>query len=77
MAPKILDSSEVKPYEEAFEEAITDKNVKNIAFTGKYGAGKSSIIKTIINGLTTKDKQKECKNGHSLIKCWRRKFKWK
>ena len=73
MAPKILDSSEVKPYEEAFEEAITDKNVKNIAFTGKYGAGKSSIIKTIINGLTTKDKQKECKNGHSLIKCWRRK----
>lgn len=73
MAPKILDSSEVKPYKEAFQEAIKDKNVKNIAFTGKYGAGKSSIIKTIINGLTTKNKQKECKNGHSLIKCWRRK----
>lgn len=33
-------------YSEALEEALTNLDVKNIAITGGYGAGKSSFIKT-------------------------------
>lgn len=33
-------------YSEALEEALTNPDVKNIAITGGYGAGKSSFIKT-------------------------------
>lgn len=33
-------------YKEALDEAFNNKKVKNIAITGSYGSGKSSLIET-------------------------------
>lgn len=57
MAPKTLEESEIKPYKKAFQNCLDDESVKNIAFTGKYGAGKTSVIKTIIKNLKGNNKK--------------------
>lgn len=53
LAPKILrekaDLDRVKPYLERLQEAIDTKDINNIAITGGYGSGKSTIIKTFEN----------------------------
>lgn len=46
LAPKSLNPDDVKIYIEAIKEGIDDPNIKNIALTGAYGSGKSSILKT-------------------------------
>lgn len=50
LLPKDLDE-ELKPYEQAFDAAINSKKEKiaNIAVTGNYGAGKSSVISSFLN----------------------------
>ncbi len=45
-------------YIELLEKGIDDKDVKNIALTGSYGSGKSSILKRFLNGLPKKEKKK-------------------
>ena len=40
---------EDKKYSNVLEWALKNDNIKNIALTGSYGSGKSSIIKTFIN----------------------------
>lgn len=53
LAPKILtDEKEllrVKPYLDALKSAIDDHGISNIAITGGYGSGKSTVIKTFQN----------------------------
>lgn len=50
LAPKILiekvDLDRVKPYLESLKQAIDAEGITNIAVTGSYGSGKSTIIKT-------------------------------
>lgn len=50
LAPKVLKSdSEIKkiqPYLSSLKKAIDDENITNIALTGAYGAGKSTILET-------------------------------
>jgi len=43
LAPRIVDKSE---YVSILKSAIDDKDVRNVAISGTYGSGKSSIIKT-------------------------------
>lgn len=43
LAPRIVDKSE---YVSILKSAIDDKDVRNVAVSGTYGSGKSSIIKT-------------------------------
>lgn len=43
LAPRIIDKSE---YVSILKSAIDDENVRNVAISGTYGSGKSSIIKT-------------------------------
>jgi hypothetical protein len=49
LAPKILtgDALErIKPYLDSIEEAVENEDIKNIALTGAYASGKSSILRT-------------------------------
>lgn len=55
MAPKQLKDSEIKPYKTSFMKAIEDPSVKNIAITGKYGAGKSTILRSIVSSIETRE----------------------
>lgn len=53
LAPKVLtkedDLKKIKPYLTALKNAIDDTNITNIAISGSYGSGKSTIIKTFQN----------------------------
>lgn len=50
LAPKAIteesEKEKIKPYLESLIKAINTKDVNNIAITGNYGSGKSSILKT-------------------------------
>ncbi|MFI8379988.1 hypothetical protein [Leeuwenhoekiella sp. NPDC079379] len=46
LSPTLLDTRDVSTYIEAIDEALANNENKNIAITGAYGSGKSSIIKT-------------------------------
>lgn len=46
LTPVLLDASASARYERELELAMNDPQVKNIAITGGYGAGKSSLIRT-------------------------------
>lgn len=54
LAPKALNPKTIEIYIEAIKEGIDDPNIKNIALTGAYGSGKSSILKT----FETENKEK-------------------
>lgn len=41
-----IDDANIKVYEEMLDEAFSDNNIKNIAISGRYGIGKSSVIKS-------------------------------
>jgi len=53
LAPKILteklDLERVKPYLDSLKHAIDADGTNNIAVTGSYGSGKSTILKTFQN----------------------------
>ena len=50
LAPKILTKAEdiekIQPYLDKLKETIDTKGISNIALTGSYGSGKSTVIKT-------------------------------
>lgn len=50
LAPKVLtrteDIEKIQPYLDKLKETINAKGINNIALTGSYGSGKSTIIKT-------------------------------
>jgi hypothetical protein len=50
LAPKVLnqpeDLAKIQPYLDALKKTINDRDITNIALTGGYGSGKSTIIKT-------------------------------
>ena len=50
----ISNADEDGHYQSAIEFALNDVSIKNIAITGRYGAGKSSIIHTFINNNSNK-----------------------
>ncbi|MDA9231407.1 hypothetical protein N9O56_02430 [Rickettsiales bacterium] len=43
------DRKKIEPYISRLKEAIGDKDIRNIALSGKYGSGKSTILKTFKN----------------------------
>ncbi|MDE8053981.1 hypothetical protein PT072_08880 [Erysipelothrix rhusiopathiae] len=45
LTPEVLDENK-KVYDDALSEAFSNKNVKNIAITGIYGSGKSTVWET-------------------------------
>lgn len=53
LAPKVLtdvkDIQQAKPYLDSLKETINQAGITNIAITGGYGSGKSTIIKTFQN----------------------------
>jgi hypothetical protein len=53
LAPKILtdkkDIEKIQPYLDSLNKTINQKGISNIALTGGYGSGKSTIIKTFQN----------------------------
>lgn len=51
-----IEDSKKKPFLEAMNWAISNENNKNIAITGPYGAGKSSLIDTFIKKEGIEDK---------------------
>ena len=59
LAPKAIteesEKEKIKPYLESLIKAINTKDVNNIAITGSYGSGKSSILKTF-----QKEYKKKC-----------------
>jgi len=56
LTPKVLNYKEVETYMYALKTGIDDEDIRNIALTGTYGSGKSSLIKTFINKFKTKYK---------------------
>ncbi|GAB5476493.1 MAG: P-loop NTPase fold protein [Maribacter sp.] len=46
LSPKPVDSESISIYLEALKEGLDDRDVKNLAVTGSYGSGKSSIIRS-------------------------------
>ncbi|MBK8585549.1 MAG: ATP-binding protein [Bacteroidetes bacterium] len=60
LAPKILTSEEdlkrVRPYLDSLKQAIETNGINNIAVTGSYGSGKSTILKTFQNQNEKKSK---------------------
>ena len=51
LAPRIVNQEYVFEYLKSIHAAVKNKDLYNIAITGNYGTGKSSIIKTYINKL--------------------------
>lgn len=53
LAPKILtdenDIEKIRPYLNSIKKTLDAKGITNIALTGGYGSGKSTIIKTFQN----------------------------
>ena len=46
LTPTIINDDSSKAYTKALKYAIENKDIKNIALTGSYGSGKSSVLKT-------------------------------
>jgi ABC-type dipeptide/oligopeptide/nickel transport system ATPase subunit len=81
LAPKILteqrDLDRVKPYLENLKNAIDTSSINNIAITGSYGSGKSTILRTFENqykqykylniSLASFTDNKEEKNGEQAF----------
>jgi len=57
LAP-VADGQNQEVYIELLQKGVADENVKNIALTGSYGSGKSSILKRFLNELPKKEQNK-------------------
>ena len=57
LSPKIIKSKHIKQYTKRIHAAIVNDDISNIAITGNYGTGKSSIIKTFIDDYQISNNQ--------------------
>jgi len=57
LAP-VIDGENQEIYIELLKKGINDKKVKNIALSGSYGSGKSSILQKLLSTLTLKEQEK-------------------
>lgn len=55
LTPKIITDSRMNEYFKALDFAFSQKDVKNIAVTGPYGAGKSTVILSYLTSKVKKD----------------------
>lgn len=55
LTPKIITNDSMKEYFKALDFAFLKKDVRNIAITGPYGAGKSTVILSYLNARLKKD----------------------
>lgn len=55
LTPKIITNDSIKEYFKALDFAFLKKDVRNIAITGPYGAGKSTVILSYLNARLKKD----------------------
>ena len=60
-----LTDEQIKPYKEKLDLALSDPKIKNLAITGPYDSGKSSLLQSYF-------KNREFKRGK--IKTWIRKL---
>lgn len=56
LSPTLLEEQEAARYSNEFDFALTHQDARNIALSGPYGAGKSSVARTIEAKETTKGK---------------------
>lgn len=49
LTPTLLEPTQFRRYESELLEALKNKQIRNIAISGEYGAGKSSVIHTFID----------------------------
>lgn len=56
LSPVLLEDQEIARYSDEFELALTHQDAKNIALSGPYGAGKSSVAMTLETKETAKGK---------------------
>ncbi|MEY8292995.1 hypothetical protein AAK882_10195 [Carnobacteriaceae bacterium 52-44] len=54
--PKTLSTEELSPYINQLEQISIDKDIKNVAITGPYGIGKSSVLETYFQSGDLKKK---------------------
>lgn len=55
LSPRVINADYIDEYLSRIDACIKDKDVLNIAITGNYGTGKSSIIKTYIEKYNLED----------------------
>jgi len=49
LTPVLLDADRSRRYESELLSALSNDQIRNIAITGEYGAGKSSVIRTFVD----------------------------
>lgn len=60
LTPALLDDEQFAPYEEEFDFVFSDPKIRNIALTGSYGAGKSSVMESWDNRQKTRAGDHSC-----------------
>jgi hypothetical protein len=54
--PKQLTDKEMEPYNDQLQQIVDDHKIKNVAITGPYGIGKSSVLETFFRDGELEDK---------------------
>lgn len=52
LAPVVLEEKEASAYKKVFEKIQSDNSICNVALSGEYGVGKSSVVETWMQSLT-------------------------
>ncbi|CRM05138.1 YobI family P-loop NTPase [Pseudomonas sp. 58 R 12] len=78
LTPVLIDPEKVQRYERELLNGLTNEQVRNIAITGEYGAGKSSVLRTFVHrhpefvyafvSLATFGKDIEISGAYELVK---------